>query len=496
MSEKQLLMVSGKVSAQIASRWQRWLTSVWVMLRSPRLTGILLIILAVVTLVGLLLPQQATSDADASLWITSLPQLVQLWGEPLYLLGFARIFQSPWFWLPVALLLLNSLVALADYAPGSWQRLKKPIPPLTWQHPLATRAEQIVRLPKSPDIWLTTLQGGLVHRRFLIYQPADSDQRLIGAARRRWAWLGVVAVYAGLGVLVGALLVSHYFLQTDHLILWPYRPAASRLFQGEFELAEVKTGVNPEQAIFSANGADDQLLQFDFSLYQPVFFKKIVILPTASEPVLTIEARDSAGKLRKLIPIQADLPPAERLNLPLSGSGEPLYFVIPSAKLALQIIPDPNSGQHSYNVQVRRGSEEVPSETITVQVGESFELDDLSITMSTNRNLSLLAYYDPALPLYLVGLLLVLGGLSTFLPFLSPIQLWLVPEVKGIGGRLYGIVERYEVGQDGASFLEELLALEVAPEGEGAIASEVGDEEAKARSEDEDSDANTDDRSS
>lgn len=452
------MAVTAKESPQSSARWQRWVASAWVTLRSPKLTGLLLAVITVIILVGLLLPQ-ATPTADVSLWIASLPQLVQLWGEPLYFLGFARIFQSIWFWLPVGLLLLNSLVALADYTPGSWRRLQQRVPSLVWQHPLARRTEQIVRLSKSPDIYLISLQTSLAEQGFYLYPEAEG--RLVGAARRRWAWLGLVATYAGLGLLVAALLVSHYFLQIDRFTLWPHQPFTSRLLQGQFELAEVKDGQGAAQVLFSPVGSSAPTLLFNFYRYQPVLFNYVLLLPTGNDPVLTIEARDDAGQLRRLIPIQEDLSPAEWLNLPLTGRGEPLYFAIPSAKLAVQILPDLDSGRNSYQLQIRRGSDEVPPDTLAVQAGQTFALDDLSVTLTANRNLSLLAYRDPALPLYLIGGLLILGGLATLLPVLSPWQLWLVPEIKGLGGQLYGVVEKYGGRAGAAAYLEQLLATAV-----------------------------------
>lgn len=455
------MTVTSKASPQNSTRWQRWAASAWVTLRSPKLTGLLLAIIVVVIGVGLLLPQQVTSTVDASLWIALLPQVVQLWGEPLYLLGFARIFHSFWFWLPVALLLLNSLVALANYAPGSWRRLQQPIPSIGWQHPLARRTEQIVRLPKSPDIYLTGLQTNLAEQGFTLYQPTETEGRLVGAARRRWAWLGPVAVYIGLGLVVIALLVSHYFLQLDRFTLWPQQPVTSRLLPGQFELAGFEQGQGAAQVYFSPEGSSAPTLLFNFYRYQPALSNYVLLLPTGAEPVLTIEARAESGELLRLIPIQEDLPPADRLNLPLTGRGEPLYFAIPAAKLAIQLLPELDSGPDSYQLRARRGSDETPSDTLTVRVGQTFNLDDLSLTLTANQNLSLLAYRDPALPLYLIGGLLILGGLATLLPFLSPWQLWLLPEVKGLGGQLYGVVEKYGDVAAATAYLEQLLATPV-----------------------------------
>jgi cytochrome c biogenesis protein ResB len=171
-------------------------------------------------------------------WIATLPPWLQLWGEPLFLLGFSRLFQSVWFWGPLGLLLLNSMIALADYGPGAWQRLRNPPPNMKWQHPLAHRVEYADRLPDSPDQFLEGVKCSLTKKGFYLYGAGSTDERIISAARRRWAWLGPAMGYTGLIVFAIALLVSSYLLQTDRFTLLPAEPKSSALFTGEFELAE------------------------------------------------------------------------------------------------------------------------------------------------------------------------------------------------------------------------------------------------------------------
>ncbi|MEW5956143.1 MAG: cytochrome c biogenesis protein ResB [Chloroflexota bacterium] len=451
---------------QFKAQAQRLLASIWQFLCSPRLTiGLSLAVLAA-GLAGWLLPQQPLASLEGAVWIAGLPPWLQPWGDPLYLLGFARIFDSLWFWGPLALLLLNSLIALADYSPGARQRLGQTIPPLAWQHPLANRTETIVRLPKTPETFLNTVQEALRQHGFFVYRPAEMDQqRLVGAARRRWAWLGLPAAYVGLILLGLGLGLSHYGQHTERLTLAPLEPRASQLLAGKFELLATGPEQSHSQVTFLPAGDEPAPPTLNWRLFQPAWFGRALILPVASEPVLTVEVRDSTGGLRRLVPVQEELAPADRLNLPLAGSGEPLYLLVPSAGLALQIAPNPDSANTGYNVQVRRGSETAPSDSRLVRAGETFELDELSITFSLNRNLTVLARRDPGLLLYLLGgLLLAVGlGLTAGWP---PVQVWLVPEVKGLGGRLYAVLEKPGPAAPETDFLEQLLAAAQTPTSE------------------------------
>jgi hypothetical protein len=423
-------------------------------------------ILIVILLLSWVLPQSAT--ADAAQWITTLPLWLQPWGELLYMLGFAHLLDSLWFWLPAALLLLNSLIALADYGPGSWRRLDDTTPPLAWQHPLARRSERVIRLPQEPDSFLEKLQTSLREQGFFIYQSVESEERLVGAARQRWAWFGFAGIHGGLVLLVVAFLVSHYFLQTERLTLVPLEPEFSRLLDGALELGQTPAGQRGSRLTFLAGEEEQPDPVLAWRLYQPTLFKGILIWPIAREPILAVEVGDEQGDLLRLIPVQEDLSPARRLNLPLTEAGQPLYFLIPSARLAVQISPDPaaSSGE-VYNVQIRRSSEEALLENTVIQAGATLPVENLSMTVVRHHSLTVLVYSDPAFFLYIAALLLILAGLLSLL-LRPPVQIWLIPEVKGLGGQLYGLAETPVFVKAKATFLEDLLGHEEASEATAA----------------------------
>jgi cytochrome c biogenesis protein ResB len=414
--------------------------------------------LAVVLLLGWLIPQQSTllvTDTTREVWIASLPAPLQLGGEPLFFLGFSRLFQTIWFWGPLALLLLNCLVALADYGPGSWQRLRRVTPSLEWQHPWAHRVEYASRLPESPDQFLEAVKLSLQEKGFYLYESAPTEERIVGAARRRWAWLGPVVLYVGLLIFIVALLLSSYLLQTDSFTLLPNEPKPSALFEGEFESVGIDAQQGLSDVTFTPSGGEQPSMRLTWHLYRPTLFNGAFILPTAISPILTVEARDATDALLRLIPSQENLAPAEQLHLPLDEANSPLYFLIPSVGLAFQIQPDPTS-ENLYHVQVRRGSELAPSTEVEAQAGEVFRVNEVSLTLAHHYDLKVLTYRDPALPLYLIGLVLVVVAAS-FISWQSPLQLWLAPEIKGRGGQLYSVVEKFGSVENIPQFLDQFL---------------------------------------
>jgi hypothetical protein len=427
---------------------------VWLVWRSPKTTGALLVSVMLVLLTGWMLPQQAEPVVTAVAWRNSLPAWLQPAGETLFALGLAQVFHSLWFWLPVALLLLNSLLALADNTPGAWRRLKHTCPPLTWQHPLARRIEQSMRLPGQPDDFLQRLKMRLQAQGFLLYTPVETEQRLIGAARRRWAWLSITAFYTGVIGLIAAFLITYYTAVTDHFTLLPFMPRSVLLLKGNFELTDVDPLLGMSRIAYTSYGVDTAPQMLTWRLYQPALWQNILILPVAINPQLTVEVRDNANKLLTLMPLQEDLSPAERLSLPLTNATTPLYFTIPVAGLAAQVSPGPTAGV--YQVQVRHVADAGPVQTITVSPEEPFRLGDFSGMLFLNHSVTVQARREPAWPLYLVSIGLMLTGVVVAL-WRPPTLIWLVSEVKGLGGQLYGIMETFGVEARANQFLQALL---------------------------------------
>ena len=145
---------------QITFRFQRFIALAWHWLSRPQLTASLLVGLALVLLLNFFIPQQPTFDTTFAEWTAIIPAWLRPWDQLIYFLGLSRISQLPWLWVPVALLLFHSLIALAEYVWPSWQRshLTKSSIAIKWQHPLSKRVEHSVRLPAAPDELLEKLR--------------------------------------------------------------------------------------------------------------------------------------------------------------------------------------------------------------------------------------------------------------------------------------------------------------------------------------------------
>jgi hypothetical protein len=459
-------------SGRLTIRLQHFLVLSWNLLRQFRTTGILLAILALVFGLALWLPQQSNPQIPASIWVKSLPAWLQPRGEELFALGFAHIFRSIWFWLPVALLTLHSLVALADTLPPAWRRFREAPADPEWQHPLARRAEYSTRLPAAPDEFLEQLKKSLSEGGFTIDPAVEEGQRLVSARRQAWSWLSLPMFYGSLCLLCLGFLISRYTLEIEWLTLLPFETKNSRLFDSAFQLNGFDT-TSGTGLVLPEAGAETAGQALSWRLYWPALVEGAFVLPITAEPVLTVEAQDENGAALTLFsPQPEDVSPATKLNLALRAPQAPLYFVIPSASLAFQITPVAAPEGVAYNLQVVNSSASASPENRLIKAGETFQVDNLSISLSLNHALQVVAWRDWGWPLYLVSLLGLIGA-PLLLRLYPPWQAWLIPDIKGRGGQIYGVAEKLGATKEIIPFLEQLLtrnnpALETPPEEEVA----------------------------
>ena len=445
---------------QLIAQMQLLFSQLWYILRNFKTTVGLLILLALVLAVGLLLPQQhiaiAPNTTAQAVWLNNLPAWGQPAGDILYSLGFAQIFYSPWFWIPVALLLLNSLIALADYMPGCWRRMRGAAPSEKWQHPLARRVEHSVRLSHFPDNFTELFKVRFNRQGFILHASSSGQQRVTAASQRRWDWFGIPLIYLGLLTLVSAFLLTFFSLKTEHFTLSPLQPHTVNLLSGQLDLIATDPDASVSQLTFTPDDDGvDQLLSW--RSHQPSLVKNMIVFPMDGESIITVEISDSTGDLIELDPLPENLFPTEHLRVILEdGADDSVYFTVPSMDIAVQVLPD--TASDAFNVQIRRGDQAELIDNILVASGQEFEIDGMTAILSLHHSIKVIVRRDMGLPLYILAVVLIVGG--GVLTLLRPAVIWLIPEVKGLGGQLYGVLETFGSEKKLMQFLEELLTID------------------------------------
>ena len=183
-----------------------------------RLAVALLIVLIGVIVIGALLPQMPTELTAAAKadWLSRAQNRYGALADPLYDLGLFHIFHSAWFYIPLALFLLNTLICTWNRLPGAWRAFQQPRRRLS--DPLFKRMPQhnIV----SAAEWPSFLRS-LARRGFRLQIEPDGDPTYLYADRFRLARLGTIFLHVAVLLLLVAVAVRSQLSWRDDTIILP-----------------------------------------------------------------------------------------------------------------------------------------------------------------------------------------------------------------------------------------------------------------------------------
>jgi len=407
----------------------------WVFLRSPQVTLASFLTLAVIALLIFIIPQYASVNNGTLGLLSGFIHELFLATSPNYILN------TLFFWLPVALLTLNSFIALADYSQPTWQRWQN-TPEISWQHPLAHRVE----ITTDPSASLQHLKSNLIKYNFTPHEIIIANDIKIVASQNRLGWWGPVGFYLGCLSLVLALMGSHYLAQSNYIQLLPQNSQESTLAQGNFKLIKVDDQGRLGQIEYTFQNNSPQ--ELTWSLYWPKWLHNNLAILTEFQPMLKVSATNNQGQAIRLMPIQEDLSPDEQIYLPLND--DPVYFRISSIGLNFQVIPQTES---EYNVQIQQQNETIPAINLTTKTGEPFKVDSFTVTFTLTHQVKLMIYRNETLPLYLLTFILLIMSLGySFMR--PPVQFWFIQESNG---QLYSVAEGFKSAQKLQQFIQLLL---------------------------------------
>jgi hypothetical protein len=281
------------VAERRTTDWARLLDRLWRILAWPRLTVILLVWVAVILMLSAVIPQAPLHVEDPvvrSQWLSRAPINARPVIGRLQSFGIFNLLNSAWLRLPLALLLAQALVILADWSPTIWDRVRqswysssgKPVvnvPRVRWGWTLCSwlgrprgelrsdgrtfdgasqpacgeqggralgelenqapgRVSSLGRSfrfdrdwPESVEQVTQKLIGRLGKAGYRIWGPRGkhtSDQGEAGfiAWRWRWSWWGLAGIYLGLGLASAGLILAGWLGQEQEVNLAPDDPTS------------------------------------------------------------------------------------------------------------------------------------------------------------------------------------------------------------------------------------------------------------------------------
>jgi len=401
-------------------------------LTSIRLTVFLLLILAAVAVIGTVVPQGQPPNQYVS-------RYGEVWGQLLWLGGFAQVYFSPWFLGPISLLAANILACVVHGLPRAVQRARQPLS-LTAALSLPERGR--VTWPAAVDpqpLIAATLSRELGRCR----QETLPDQKVYFLERGRFRPLGPYLIHVALLLILAGGLIGKFMgvdgqlaiqqgevadaFQVGHRV---EKPLDFQVRLDNFQVSYYEPGGSPKEfrSDLTFMQAGREAARATCRVNEPVSFGGLTFYQSsygsqATGPVrLTVQLGDLRESIEAPLRQPADLPGGRGRIIPMkvdgnfqgygpavllafsSGSGHPQVFWTLKDRPELGRQPDP------YRITV----ESVPFGYYSV-----FQVK-----------------HDPGVVWVYAGFLLFLPGL--YLAFFRPAERWALVLAKTAQGKWQG----------------------------------------------------------
>jgi hypothetical protein len=349
-----------------------------------------------------------------SQWLADFPIGVRPVAERLHSVGVFYMLDSVWLRLPLVLLLAHVLVAIANWGPGIWHRVKRP----SRETGSLGKAFQLKRdWPASTEHVGQQLTNRLDEGGYRVWPRAESDAPEEGdqvsfiAWRRRWSWLGLAGVYLGLGLASLGLIVGGWLGQAQVVSLAPGEPAplpVEMLTVPNLVLEEATaSGSDPLRptagtAVIRMSTGVGESQDLALRLHGSRLLRGMWVTLAELRPMVEVRAVDAeVGGGVLLQPFTPRTPAAERVRLPLIGDPEARFVGVPSQNVTLHVdhqldtahppslrqILTASGGnglepRPDFSLSFFRGAESEPSQTVSLRSGEIVTVNGVNYLVS------------------------------------------------------------------------------------------------------------------
>jgi cytochrome c biogenesis protein ResB len=411
----------------------------WRFLSARRLTIALLIVVALALACGAVLPQMpgelAVGSAEHARWYASIQAQYLQWADPLASLGLFSIRDSLWLRIPLALLLVNLVVCIAQRS-GSLlrerrlgpQELGRFLPPHLEMHSFLFAGDPLSALDRSRQFLET---GGYRVRA----QEDDGDVHL-AAERFHAARWSIPLAHAGLMLIVlGTMIGSRLSWQEQGIALGPgqeyqIQHVGSTAVRLEDFTAELYPDGKPR-----AYRADVALLENGSVVSTgvlapgtPLWHRGMSFHQLSHGPLVSIKAVDKDGLPITLQTLAPSSMAVEEASLQLSEDQREGYIAVPDRNLVLRAAfqPAPESSiedSPGLLLQAYRGgtTEVVFSKILRGSATVDIEGDSYTVEWGQYAIIGIAS--DPTFPLVVLGAIALLVGVIAIV-CLRPCTIW------------------------------------------------------------------------
>ena len=294
--------MSGKTEKNIVSSLREALSSL-------RLTIGLLIVLAVASIFGTVIPQNAAPEEYLRVYKVTTYKI-------LHILGFLNMYRSWWFLLLLALLCVNLIACSAGRFRLTWRLISRPREKLEEPEWKSLSPKKTLALKGDPRDWASAVREGLSGR-FRVPKTIEEDGTVhFFAEKGRISRLGAYFVHLGVLVILGGALIGFFYG-----------------FRGNINLLEGETA----SRVTLRNGGQVPLPGFKLKLDQFTVSFYSTGAPKEFKSVVTLREGDQNVRSESI-----------RVNHPLSYRGLAFYqssYGVAGVEKALLAVKEKNAGK-------------------------------------------------------------------------------------------------------------------------------------------------------
>jgi hypothetical protein len=431
----------------------------WRSLTAPGTVRIWLACLFAATVLGALLPQAPleVSDTPASYqqWLAKVMPRYGSWGEILERVGLLNLRAALWYRGLWALAVCSLLLVGWEQVGPRWRAYRRLPSEAGFASLLPAVSEVEFQSARNSEQAAAAISSFLIAKGYRARSALTSDGGgQLAAQKGRSAWLGPIALHAGVLALVLAIVVNQQ---------WGWREGPFSLAAGStrrlgrdggltlrYEGASGKSAADASNesspsavTLWRKKGTGRRLLVGGGA---PTLHRGLLVYQLATGPAVRVTLTDVVGDSIALESLDDGGGARLEILAPLVEGQDEVWVGAPSRGIALYIARDDsaeglNQGDPMLHFRAYRGDEVEPVVDRSVGGSTSLELDGATCHLAVESFVSILVVRSPGLLLAVAGVILAVAGLCTT-RVASPRCIWIVIE----RGRRRGSRVRVAVG--------------------------------------------------
>lgn len=437
------------------------LDTLWRLFSSTQLAAIVLLVIALASALGALLPQapsQAMRDSAVyAQWLASAQGRYGNWFDFLNTMSLFDVYGSWWFRSLLALLAFSLIILTAERVASLWPTIRQ-TEVKQGDDSFADASKQAVFSVDQPVEQLVERLKAVLTRRLCRTLVEREEGVVYLYADRLWVEAAALLSHVGLIViLAGAVVTGWLGWREDAVTLSPgqsYEVGHGLDIVLRFERLELDTypdGSPRDYRTYVQIIEDDTEVEQIIGVNRPFTYRGVSFYQISHGIAVAIKASDQDGQPLLLQSFADGAETAAVISLPFWGHQSERHFAVPDQDTVFQVVFYQSLPDHGYDgpvflVQAYRGSAIEPMYSRLIEKSSSLKVGGATYDLALDQYSVLRIVRDPAMAVVVFGLLLAVVGHFLWLCslFWSPIRSWAMvsEEGGGITVKMAGTAER------------------------------------------------------